>query len=55
MGDMQLKLRTNSPLKGAWENNLLPLQAIINNQNSEASANSADRTSLIALKTIQIV
>ena len=30
------------------ENNLLPLQTIINNQSDEVSANSADRTSLLS-------
>ena len=44
----QSKLRTNSPLHGARENNWVTSQTIIKNQISEASASAADRTSLLA-------
>ena len=37
----------NSPLHGARENNSLPLQTIIDNQSSEASASAADRTGIL--------
>ena len=41
----QSKLRTNSPLHGAL---VYPLQTIINNQSSKASASAAKRTGLFS-------
>ena len=41
-------MRNNSSFHGAGENNLLPLQTIINNQSDEASVCEADRTSLLS-------
>ena len=56
MNATQSKLKTNSPLHGWGENNLLPLQTIINNWSDETSGSAAERTSLShPLTRIQMV
>ena len=44
----QSKFKSNSPLHGAEENNVLPLQTINSEQNEEAIAATAATTNLLS-------